>query len=79
MDNFFISITVYRICFEVTVQYITLWMQDNTKVSAEGLKFDFFYNIEWVIALFCASFHDAMNNIIGMYGLIVMKISTQFS
>lgn len=76
MYNFLMSIAIHRVCFEIAMQHISLWMQNDSEMPPKGLKFDFFYNIKWMIALFCATFDDSMNNIIGMYGFIIMKIFT---
>lgn len=42
-------------------------------------KFDFFYNIKRMIALFCATFYDPMNDFISVYGFIIVKILAQSS
>lgn len=72
MDDFFMSIPVDGIRFEIAVQYIFLRMQNYAKMTTEHFEFHFFDDIERMIAMLCASFYNFMNNIVRVNRLIIM-------
>lgn len=72
MNHFFVSIFIDGIRLEIVVQHILLWMQNYTKMTSEHFEFHLFDDIEWMIALFCASFNNFMQNIVRMNRFIIM-------
>lgn len=79
MNNLLIAIGVDRICFKITMQHITLWMQNNAKMSAQHFKFHLLDNVERMVALLCSTLYNAMNYFVRMNRLIIMQIFTKSS
>lgn len=72
VNDFFVSIPVDRIRFEIAVQHILLRMQNYAKMPSEHFEFHLFDDIERMIALLCASFHNFVHNIVRMYRFVIM-------
>lgn len=79
MDDFLVSVRVHRVRFEIVMQNISLGMQNDAKMSSVGLEFDLFYHVEGVIAVFGASLHYLVHDVVRVNRLKIAQIFAELS
>lgn len=72
MDGFLVPIAIDGIGFEIAVQHILLRMQNYAKMTTEHFEFHLFDDIERMIAMLCASFHNFVYYIVRVNRFIIM-------